>query len=153
VIPKEKNDIYKFLLAATKLGHDFPRNSLPEYRDAMIQLKPAFSFKEAKPSLGWVTEEVATFSAVRSEGGKAKKVIVNKSSSNAPQMAMQSTSTSEQSRSGRGGRRKVKTQPLMQPTSSLGPSQPSATKGKGKADIQSTSSSSRGRKQQKRAKD
>lgn len=70
VIPKTKNAVYKLLLAATKLGQDFPRNSNSEHRDAMIRLKPAFTAKESKSSLGWVNEEVAAFS-----GGKGKAKV------------------------------------------------------------------------------
>jgi hypothetical protein len=72
VIPKESSEIYKLLLSATKLGHDFPRNEFPENRAALIRLKPAFSAREAPSSLDWVDDAVSTFSPVGKGKRKAK---------------------------------------------------------------------------------
>ena len=68
VIPGEKNEVYSLLFAATKLDHDFPRNAFAANKAALIQLKPAFSAKDASSSLDWVSDAVSNFSPV--EKGK-----------------------------------------------------------------------------------
>ena len=80
VIPKEKNQAYRLLLAATKLDHDFPRSEFTANRAALIRLKPAFSANDASSSLEWVNDAVSTFSPVEKGKGKARATALVTSS-------------------------------------------------------------------------